>query len=125
MSSNTTRATKVIGFSVPPSVAKQVETMARQERRTKSELFREMVRVYRRHKQQEPYDDQWINNLIAEVKAEEAVKPTPPEQLVASLDRVFRLGARRAKELGIKPKDINRHIHEYRRSKKAQCGPGY
>ena len=42
------RTTETIGFSVPPSVARQFERLAKTEQRTKSELFREMVRVYER-----------------------------------------------------------------------------
>ena len=34
------RATKVVGFSVPPSVAEEVAQIAQEEHRTKSELFR-------------------------------------------------------------------------------------
>ena len=36
------RTTKTLGFSVPPTLAKEVESLARKERRTMSELFREM-----------------------------------------------------------------------------------
>jgi hypothetical protein len=53
-----------------------VETLAKQERRTKSELFREMVRVYRRYREQRDRDDdRWIMNLIEEAKAEQAKNP--------------------------------------------------
>jgi metal-responsive CopG/Arc/MetJ family transcriptional regulator len=44
------RITRVIGFSVPPTLAEEVERIAREEQRTKSELFREMLRVYRAHR---------------------------------------------------------------------------
>jgi len=46
------RTTKIIGFSVPLVVVREVEGLAKEEHRTKSELFREMVRVYRRYRQQ-------------------------------------------------------------------------
>ena len=59
------RTTKIVGFSVPPTVVREVESIAREERRTKSELFREMVRVYRRYRQQRDCDeDRWTMNLI-------------------------------------------------------------
>lgn len=45
------RTATTIGFSVPPEIAAEVEQMARLEGRTKSELFREMVRVYRRERE--------------------------------------------------------------------------
>jgi metal-responsive CopG/Arc/MetJ family transcriptional regulator len=40
------KAAQTLGFSVPPAIVEEVAAMARLERRTKSELFREMVRVY-------------------------------------------------------------------------------
>ena len=46
------RITKVIGFSVPPALAEEVEQVAKAERRTKSELFREMFRVYQVYRRQ-------------------------------------------------------------------------
>jgi predicted nucleotidyltransferase len=42
------RTAVTIGFSVPPQVKAEFEQMAQEERRTKSELFREMVRVRQR-----------------------------------------------------------------------------
>jgi len=41
------RTTKVLGFSVPPELAEEVEAMAEQAGATKSELFRRMVEAYR------------------------------------------------------------------------------
>jgi predicted DNA-binding protein len=38
---------KYVGFTVPPLMEEKLEQMAKEEHRTKSELFREMVRVYR------------------------------------------------------------------------------
>ena len=60
------RIIKVLGFSVPPSV-EEVEQVAKAERRTKSELFREMFRVYKRYRQQREQDEEcWVMNLIRE-----------------------------------------------------------
>lgn len=42
------RTAVTIGFSVPPEVAALVERMAEREGKSKSELFRDMVRVYSR-----------------------------------------------------------------------------
>ena len=47
------RTTKVIGFSVPPEIYEEVVNYAKTEKMTKSELFREMVAVYRAKKQEE------------------------------------------------------------------------
>ncbi len=63
------RTTKVLGFSVPPEVAKAFEEMAQHEHRTKSELFREMFRVYQRYRsRQSEYDEGWITQMSHEVK---------------------------------------------------------
>ncbi|MBU4174522.1 MAG: ribbon-helix-helix protein, CopG family [Actinobacteria bacterium] len=40
------RTTKTMTVSLPPQVYEEVEKLAREENKTKSELFREMVRVY-------------------------------------------------------------------------------
>jgi len=109
------RTTKILGFSVPPIVVREVETLAKEESRTKSELFREMVRVYRRYRQHRDRDEQrWVMNLIEEAKAEEAKSPMNTEDMIAESRRLARYGAAQAKKLGIKPKDVNRLIHEHR-----------
>lgn len=51
------RTATTIGFSVPPELAAEVERMALLEGRTKSELFREMVRVYRRERELAVFED--------------------------------------------------------------------
>ena len=116
---NMSRTTKILGFSVPPTVVREVETLARQERRTKSELFREMVRVYRRYRQQRDRDEErWVNNLIAEAKAEQAQNPLSVEAMLAEDERLARYRAQQSKKAGIKPKDVNRVIHEYRKERR-------
>jgi metal-responsive CopG/Arc/MetJ family transcriptional regulator len=120
---NMSRTTKILGFSVPPTVVREVETLAKEERRTKSELFREMVRVYRRYRQQRERDDERvIMNLIAETKAEEAKNPTSMADLLKESDRLAAYGAAQAKKLGVKPADTNRIIHERRRARRTQGG---
>ncbi len=110
----------MLGFSVPPAVVKEVEHLAKEERRTKSELFREMVRVYHRYRRQRQQDeDRWIMNLVEEVKAEEQQRPTPPEELAKEDAELVAYGARQARKLGIKPKDINALIHAYRKRRQA------
>ena len=114
------RTTKVLGFSVPPAVVKEVETLAKKEHRTKSELFREMVRVYHRYRvHRESDEDRWIGKVIAEAKAEQLQEPMNAEEMLAENERLTRYGTQQAKKLGIKPKDINRIIHEHRRSRGA------
>jgi len=40
------RATKVLTFSVPSAIARQIEQTAREEQKTKSELLRDMWEAY-------------------------------------------------------------------------------
>jgi len=45
------RTTRVLAVSVPPGAAGEFERLARDEGRNKSELFREMLRVYRAYRE--------------------------------------------------------------------------
>jgi len=49
------RTTRVLGFSVPPEVAEEYERLAERERRSKSELFREMIAVYKARREEEEF----------------------------------------------------------------------
>jgi metal-responsive CopG/Arc/MetJ family transcriptional regulator len=110
------RTTKVLGFSVPPGVVKEVEQVAKEERRTKSELFREMFRVYKRYRQQREQDEErWVMNLIREAKEEQKTNPMTPEEIVTELQAFAYEFAKKAKALGITGKDVNRIIHESRK----------
>lgn len=40
------RSTKTITISLPPKVAKEVDRLAKTEKKTKSQLFRDMIAVY-------------------------------------------------------------------------------
>ncbi len=51
------RTAVTIGFSVPPETAEQIEAMARREGRSKSELFRDMVRVYSEQRELEVFEE--------------------------------------------------------------------
>jgi metal-responsive CopG/Arc/MetJ family transcriptional regulator len=112
------RTTKIVGFSVPPIIVKEVETLAKQERRTKSELFREMVRVYRRYRDQRDRDEnRWIMGIIEEAKAERERNLMSTEDMLKESDRLSRYGARQAQKFRIKQQDIDRIIHDYRARK--------
>lgn len=41
------RKTRVLGFSVAPEIAEEYEQLAGRQRKTKSELFRQMVEAYK------------------------------------------------------------------------------
>ena len=83
------RTTRTLTISLPPRLYEEVERLAREENKTKSELFRDMVRVY------EDFLDErrWR--------------------------RVRRRGAESARELGVKTEaDVERLIHEARGMKR-------
>jgi metal-responsive CopG/Arc/MetJ family transcriptional regulator len=119
------RTTKTLGFSVPPALAKEVESLARRERRTKSELFREMVRVYQRFRLQRDSDEaRWVENLIQEAKAEQAENPMTVEEMLAENERLSRAAAKRVKKLGVKTdlRSATRVIHEFRKNRRSTEG---
>jgi metal-responsive CopG/Arc/MetJ family transcriptional regulator len=67
----------------PPALAEEVEQVAKAERRTKSELFREIFRVYQLYrKQREQEEERWVMDLIREAKEEQEKNPMGPEELV-------------------------------------------
>ncbi len=116
------RTTKIIGFSVPPAVVKDVETLAHEERRTKSELFREMVRVYLRFRHQRDQDEaRWVARLIQEAKDEQAKKPLTADEILAESKQFASTGAKQAKKLGIKTdsRSVTRLIHERRKARRS------
>ncbi len=79
------RITKVIGFSVPTALAEEVEQVAKAERRTKSELFREMFRVYQVYRKQRAQEEErWAMDLIREAQEEQEKNPMSPRDLLKS-----------------------------------------
>ena len=115
------RITETIGFSVPPAIARQVSRIAKAECRTKSELFREMVHVYERYrKQEEQYDEAWAMRLIRETKEEERLRPLTREEMDREEEELNRYAEAQSKKLGIKEKDIDRLIHEFRARQRNQ-----
>ncbi|KAF0206995.1 MAG: ribbon-helix-helix protein, CopG family [Actinomycetota bacterium] len=51
------RTATTIGFSVPPEIAADVERIAVAQGCSKSELFREMLRVYKRNRELMVFED--------------------------------------------------------------------
>ncbi|HUU37228.1 MAG TPA: ribbon-helix-helix protein, CopG family [Candidatus Desulfaltia sp.] len=47
------RTTKTLTVSLPPQIYEEIERLARLERKTKSELFRDMVTLYEDHLDEE------------------------------------------------------------------------
>lgn len=74
-----------MGFSVPAELAARVERIAREEGRSKSELFRAMVRLYE------------------------------SQRGIAAFEEVAEYGRGRARERGVRSEaDVDRLIHEAR-----------
>lgn len=85
MSAERKRSTKIITFSVPPEVAREFDDIAQQEGRNKSEMFREMLRIYRIWRETQRFES------------------------------LQRYGAARARQLGIRDeRDVERLIHQFR-----------
>jgi metal-responsive CopG/Arc/MetJ family transcriptional regulator len=80
------RSTKVLAVSVPPAAADEFDRIAEAEGRNKSELFREMLRVYRGYRETRTFES------------------------------LQRYGAARARALGVRDEvDVERLIDEFRR----------
>lgn len=85
MTAQRKRSTKVVTFSLPPEEAAEFDVIAQEEGRNKSEMFREMLRVYRIWRETQRFES------------------------------LQRYGAARARELGIRDeRDVERLIHEFR-----------
>jgi metal-responsive CopG/Arc/MetJ family transcriptional regulator len=50
------RSSRVLAVSVPPDAASDFERLAEAEGRNKSELFREMLRVYRAYRETQSFE---------------------------------------------------------------------
>ncbi|MBI3801314.1 MAG: ribbon-helix-helix protein, CopG family [Deltaproteobacteria bacterium] len=111
-------------FSVPPALARRVEKLARQERRTPAALLREMLRLYERYRKQQeaeedPYTEAWVMNLVREVEEEDRLHPKTQAELDREDEELRRYGAAQAKKLGIKSdRDVDRLVQEYRKERR-------
>jgi hypothetical protein len=117
---------KHVGFTVPPPMEEQLEQMAKEEHRTKSELFREMVRVYRSYRKRHPepeIDQKWVIQVLREAQEEEKRNPMTDEEAMAISEELMRYGAQQAKKMGITLEDVDRIIHEERARRKTTYRP--
>jgi metal-responsive CopG/Arc/MetJ family transcriptional regulator len=83
------RASKVLAVSVPPESAKDFERIAEEEGRNKSELFREMLRVYRVWRETQRFES--LQRESAAVAREKGIKT---EKDVERLIQEFRRESR-------------------------------
>ena len=114
------RATKVMGFSVPPAVAEEVAQIAQEEHRTKSELFQEMLRVYQRFRHHRDRDEErWVQELIQEAQDEHTRHLMTVKEMLHEDAELARYGTYQASQLGITPQDIPRLIAASRKRHRA------
>lgn len=73
-----TRMTRMVGFSILPTMAEEFERMAEEEQRTKSELFREMFRVYRNYRLQQRQEGTGLDHPKIPVAEETPATPPTP-----------------------------------------------
>jgi Arc/MetJ-type ribon-helix-helix transcriptional regulator len=106
------RAIKNVSITMPATVVKDAERLAKRENRTMSELVREALRHYTtgRRTRTGRGDLQWIPRVIGEAKR----NPLAPEEIIAEDKRLAAYGACQAKKLGSKERDTVRMIHESR-----------
>lgn len=108
------RTTRVLGFSVSPEIAEAFDTLAQAERRSKSELFREMFRVYQQYRRKRTeFDGQWMMDIVREAKA------MSDDEFEALNRELTEYGARRTKEMGLEhltDDDIQNIVHAHRRA---------
>ena len=111
---------KHVGFTLPSPMEREFHQIATEEHRTKSELFREMFRVYRSYWKRRPepeMDDEWVMQVIREAQEEQKRNPMTPAELVAEFEELAPYGLQQAKKVGIDVEDeevINRIVHEER-----------
>src|ERR671915_1262115 len=111
---------KHVGFTVPPPMEEELEQMAKEEHRTKSELFREMVRVYRSYRKRHPepeIDQEWVMQVLREAQEEEKRNPMTDEEFLREFRELAQYGAGQAKKMGIDVEDdevVDRIVHEER-----------
>jgi len=74
------RTYKTVGFSIPPQIVERIERTARERNMTKSELFREMFRVWEKGERFDPDSDEAIVRLAAEEQEKERRNPTSREE---------------------------------------------
>jgi len=112
------RKTKIIAFSVPPSIYEEVVSIARKQNKTKSELFRDMVRLYSRYQKMEEQEElNRIFRLIMEAKEEVKRKGYDNKEEWNEFERLQKYGLHKSKELDINSEEeIERLIDEQRQA---------
>lgn len=95
------RTYKTVGFSIPPQIVERIERTVRERNMTKSELFREMFRVWEKGERLDSDSDEAVLRLAAEEKEKERLNPTTVEERLREFEEIRRNLLERAQSLGI------------------------
>lgn len=95
------RTYKTMGFSIPPAIAERIEQTAKARNMTRSELFREMFRVWEKEARLDPDSDEAILKLAAEEKEKERLNPTSVEDDMRFFTALREDLQQRARERGL------------------------
>jgi metal-responsive CopG/Arc/MetJ family transcriptional regulator len=111
------RTTRNISITMPVAMAKDASRLAKRERRTMSELFREALRHYQASRQKPNPDNDlaWVMGIIEDAKKH----PMSPARLEAEDKLLREYGARKARSRKLTDEDIVRIIHESRAERNA------
>ena len=112
------RTTGNISITMPVALVRETARLAKRENRTISGLLREALRQYKANVERK---DKGQNDLaqIATILADAKSEPMTAKNLRAEEKRLLEYGARQAKTLGIKERDVVRIIHESRAGRRA------
>jgi predicted DNA-binding protein len=111
------RTTKIVGFSVPPEMAREIEELASKQDKTKSELFREMVAFYRIvSREKERTLERFVEEVISDFQTRRKAGRLPSAAEELGVFRRLQQSARsRARSLGYtirSEEDVDRILHE-------------
>jgi len=79
---------KLITISLPPALVKKAENVAREENRTKSELFREALRFYVESREVRKASREQLFNLIDQIH--ERTKHVPAREIQSAVREAVR-----------------------------------
>ena len=112
------REAKIVSFSMPPALAEEIERIARKEHRTKSELFRDIFRLWKEQRQRQQQDDE-INSLVAQTIADTQSEPAPSiGKNLKTSDHLACYGEQQADQLGIHEDDVPAFIRNARKQRR-------
>ncbi len=113
------RKSKVMAFSVPQALYEEVVLMAKEHNKTQSELFRDMVSIYRRFQAlREEEETRILRQIVDNAQVMANTVPYDEEMEWKEFKALQRYGREKAKKLGLNTEDeIEQYINERREAK--------